>query len=738
MALRVLCNIRMREIVQIHLMSLKKCASDSSAYVRKTAAHSCGKIYQIDPDSKGEIVDVIEKLLGDKNTQVLSSAVAAFTEVCPDDLDLLHPHYRKICHLLADLDDWGQITTLNLLTRYIRKNFVKPEVVVKEEKKEEGDKKKKQKGGKGKGGKGKGRKRDFYASDNSDSDSDSDSDSSSDSGSEEEEEDADVSGLPKLPEDHALALRVSLPLLRSRNSGVVLAVAGLHHYCGGGDKLTMSKIGRGLVRIMRNYREIQYITLTNISVFAKEAPDMFRKYLKDFFVAESEPTFVRRMKVDVLAALVCTDNSVLILREFTRYVKDDDKDFVRHAIQAIVRIANTLPEIADRCLRGLMGLVSTDNNEVVAEAVVAIRQLVQQHPQHDGPIVRLAKKLDKIASPSARAAIVWILGEFQSKPRVAAMAPDALRLLAKNFRNESGEVKAQVVTLAAKTALWQPDSTPVQLLLKFVLELARYDSDFDLRDRSRLLRYLLLSGSEITALDATAFEESGAVIAVKKTDDDGDALAAEAADAAAAEAAAADGSGEGAAASADGAAGGSGSAGSSSPSKSKEGVGAAAPAAPAATLHDRMKAVLLATKPPPAITAAMESSGSAAFAMGSLSFIVGHSARGYQAVPAWATEMSATKLREPPKEDDGKGKSKKKPAKAESSDDDSDSSDSSSDSDSDSDSGSDSESAASSEDESEKASEKSDGDDEDEDDDGSDDDKSESDASSSESDDDSD
>ena len=127
LALRVLCGIRVREIVQIQIMSVKKCASDSSPYVRKTAAHSVGKIYQIDPDTKGELVEIIDRLLGDKTTAVLSSAVAAFNEVCPEQLTLLHPHYRKMCHLLADLDEWGQITALNLLSRYVRTFFANPE-----------------------------------------------------------------------------------------------------------------------------------------------------------------------------------------------------------------------------------------------------------------------------------------------------------------------------------------------------------------------------------------------------------------------------------------------------------------------------------------------------------------------------------------------------------------------------------------------------------------------------------
>ena len=75
------------------------------------------------------------------------------------------------------------------------------------------------------------------------------------------------------------------PLLKSRNSGVVLAVASLFHYIGTGSSLEQEAVGRALVRVMRNHRGIQFIILSNISVFAATAPNMFRKYLKDFYAA---------------------------------------------------------------------------------------------------------------------------------------------------------------------------------------------------------------------------------------------------------------------------------------------------------------------------------------------------------------------------------------------------------------------------------------------------------------------
>lgn len=155
----------------------------------------------------------------------------------------------------------------------------------------------------------------------------------------------------------------------------------------------------------------------------------------------------------MLSRIATPDNVSTILREFQTYVKDGDDRFVREAIQSVGRIATALPDVADRCLRGLMGLINTSSAVVVAAAIVVVRQLLQQHPQHVNIIVRLAKKLSETAVPQARAAIVWIIGEFQSQPRVAHLAPDTLRLLAKGFMDEHVVVKNQILNLAVRRCL---------------------------------------------------------------------------------------------------------------------------------------------------------------------------------------------------------------------------------------------------------------------------------------------
>ena len=57
---------------------------------------------------------------------MLGSAANAFAAVCPERHDLLHPHFRRLTTLISDVDEWGQITIMNILLRYARTQFLDP------------------------------------------------------------------------------------------------------------------------------------------------------------------------------------------------------------------------------------------------------------------------------------------------------------------------------------------------------------------------------------------------------------------------------------------------------------------------------------------------------------------------------------------------------------------------------------------------------------------------------------
>lgn len=46
--------------------------------------------------------------------------------MCPERIDLIHRHYRKLCVLLVEVEEWGQVVIINMLTRYARTQFLDP------------------------------------------------------------------------------------------------------------------------------------------------------------------------------------------------------------------------------------------------------------------------------------------------------------------------------------------------------------------------------------------------------------------------------------------------------------------------------------------------------------------------------------------------------------------------------------------------------------------------------------
>lgn len=257
LALRVMTSIRVNDIIQIQLLAVKKCSTDSSPYVRRCAAVACTKIFSFDAEQLPNILEILTKLLSDTSTMVLGNAISAFNEICPTRYDVIHKHFRRICHLVADLEEWSQVPTLQLLTRYARNQFTSPTLQDAE-------------------------------NTNGLSSEDLFVPHRTEQGSIFQGREADIEG--DLDPDHRLLLRSVLPLLKSRNSAVVLNVASLCFYCGGRNS-TLLQVAKSLVRILRNRREMQYIVLTAIHGMACECPQMFQTYLSDFFVKSADASF---------------------------------------------------------------------------------------------------------------------------------------------------------------------------------------------------------------------------------------------------------------------------------------------------------------------------------------------------------------------------------------------------------------------------------------------------------------
>ncbi|CAG8982533.1 hypothetical protein HYALB_00002314 [Hymenoscyphus albidus] len=503
LALKTMSGIRVTVISQIVSLAIKKGLGDMSPYVRKAAALAIPKCYRLDPNTMPQLLDYLSTLLGDKQYYVAGAAVKAFMEICPERPDLIHKHYRGLVKKLVDMDEWSQLVTLRLMTIYSRKCFPKRTRIVKTKSKKNGT-------------------HGFYG----------------DEGSEGEEGTETGEEVQDLDPDLELLLKSIRPLLQSRNSAVVVAVTRCYINLGTQEYIS-SSIGP-LVALLRGPQDIQHIALYNIVSVCLTRPEAFVKYSSHFLVRSTDPPQVWELKLEILTLIFPHSEAylkILILNELEHFSRGSDKDLVREAVRAIGRCAQSDAGTSARCLSLLLKQITSLDGNLVAESLTVIRHLIQQDPTpHIGTVIRLAKNLDTATNPRARASIIWLVGEFSGIDGENNIAPDVLRILAKGFADEAEAAKLQIVLLAAKVYLhhlnrtestepvkpvlsptpsylpsmgnegfaemdgaaddvYQPKDVepehPIVVLWNYVLLLARYDTSYDLRDRTRLYKALL-------------------------------------------------------------------------------------------------------------------------------------------------------------------------------------------------------------------------------------------------------
>ncbi|KAG7300111.1 hypothetical protein JYU34_015651 [Plutella xylostella] len=414
------------------------------------------------------LVSVIDRLLADKAPLVVGSAAMAFSEVCTERMTLIHKSFRKLCLLLADVDEWGQLALLNVLTVYAKTYFPDPNEA--QSSSSESDKP-------------------FY---------DSDSDAPREGAPRRRRKSS--SDAPGLDADHRLLLRAAKPLLQSRNAGVVMAVAQLFYHCGPNAELP--PVAKALIRLLRAPLEVQSVVLNTIASLTVNKRALFEPFLKSFFVRTSDPTHIKLLKLEILTNLATQASAPTVLRELQTYVTSNDKQFAAATIQAIGRLALSIGSETETCLNGLLQLLSSKDECIVCEAVVVVKRVVGGGAASARAAVARASKLlrsDRLAG-NARAAAVWLVAEHGAKlPRAAAV----LAHMAATFPEQDELVKLQLLTLAIKLSITQPDTLP---LGQYIVQLARYDTSYDVRDRARMLGRFL-TDEKMRARGATVFLE---------------------------------------------------------------------------------------------------------------------------------------------------------------------------------------------------------------------------------------
>ncbi|EMG45814.1 APL6 AP-3 complex subunit beta [Candida maltosa Xu316] len=130
-AVRSLAGIRISSIVPILALSMKRTSTDPSGLVRAATAISIGKVYDLAGKSKKQMLEFLTKLMADSEALVVGEAIKSYCRIRHElhenkKWDIIHGHFRRICGLLSQFDEWAQCYVIDLFTEYARLFLPKP------------------------------------------------------------------------------------------------------------------------------------------------------------------------------------------------------------------------------------------------------------------------------------------------------------------------------------------------------------------------------------------------------------------------------------------------------------------------------------------------------------------------------------------------------------------------------------------------------------------------------------
>lgn len=295
-----------------------------------------------------------------------------------------------------------------------------------------------------------------------------------------------------------LAERIS-PRLSHSNSAVVLTcirvILYLMNYISDQKQISAlcRKLSPPLVTLLAKGPEVQYLALRNALLILQRRPEVLRNDIRVFFCKYNDPIYVKVTKLELIFMLATEKNIDEVLTELREYATEIDVHFVRKAVRAIGKLAIKIEPASRQCINLLLELVATKVTYIVQEATVVIRNIFRKYPnQYESIIGTLCEHLDSLDEPEAKAAMVWVIGQYASRIENSdALLEDFLY----SFAEEPVEVQLALLTATVKLFIQRP--TKGQELVPKVLKWATEETDNpDLRDRAYMYWRLLSTDME--------------------------------------------------------------------------------------------------------------------------------------------------------------------------------------------------------------------------------------------------
>ena len=255
------------------------------------------------------------------------------------------------------------------------------------------------------------------------------------------------------------------------------------------------KITPSLVTLLSSEPEIQYVALKNINILIQKRPIIFEKDIKIFFSSFTEPLYNKLEKLEIIYKLVSINNIDIVLNELKEYASDVDIKFVRRSVKLIGQCAIKLEKAAQRCVETLVELVKTQVSFVIQEAIIALKDIFRRYPNtFEGAMAIINENLRTLDDPEAKAALIWIIGEYSD--RIEGAENQLIKFI-DNLKEEPYVIQINILDSATKTFLKCQSEESYNILNQVFDFCTKECEDPDVRDRGYMYYRLMTTDPQI-------------------------------------------------------------------------------------------------------------------------------------------------------------------------------------------------------------------------------------------------
>ena len=312
--------------------------------------------------------------------------------------------------------------------------------------------------------------------------------------------------VPQTQEDADFLIERMVPFLKHRNPAVVIGsfrciYKWMQYGQKGEQELFPEILPPFITLVSASDPEIQYVVLRTLSLFVQKYPKAISKEIRIFFCKYNDPSYVKMEKLDIIVTICGASNAQLVLDELYEYCNSVDVAFVRKSIRSIGQIAMRIEAAARRCVDILVQLVGGKADYAVEESIIVMCDILRKFPgSFESVLSNICQNLEQVKEPRAKAAAIWILGEYCDLIEGVDVLLDPY---IDTFHDEEPQVQLQILSAFVKAYIFQPDESRDQLQ-SILTEATKEKNVPDVKNRA-LIYWRILSADPQVAKDVVVF-----------------------------------------------------------------------------------------------------------------------------------------------------------------------------------------------------------------------------------------